>query len=365
MNRLIQPPGILLPRQGSSSRRTGFLARSDGLGSPSYVTFFRAGVILLLLPLAAPTPAQAELQCPQPTVQVGEVRGGLPLAQVFHFRNTGTTPIDITDVRPSCGCLRPRLDRRSILPGEEGAVLMEVNTLTQPDGLRQWRVTLGYRDNGQDRELSLSVLATVVSELLLEPAAVVLSAETACGHDLTLTEKRPLPLTITAVQTTRPELVVRLGQPVQAKDRTWTRTIQVEATEAFPEGRHEEMIQLFSNDAEFRELKIPVSIIKRSHQRVQALPGEVSLVGKADQPLPSRLVVLSGADDQEVVVEGVEAGDPAIRCQWARGPGKRSTLKIVIDPDQVHSGSLSSAVKVLLSKPAGEQVTIPVRCLLD
>jgi len=323
------------------------------------------GLLLLFLPLAAPSPAQAELQCSQPTVQMGEVRGGLPLSQVFHIRNTGTTPIDITDVRPSCGCLRPRLDRQSVLPGEEGAILMEVNTLTQPDGPRQWRVTLGYRENGQDRELSLSVLATVVSELLLEPAALVLSTETACRHDLTLTEKRPLPLTIATVRTTRPELVVRLGEARQEKDRTWTRIIQVEAAEAFPEGRHEEMIQLFSNDAEFRELKIPVTIIKRSRQHVQATPREVSLFGKADQPLPSRLVVLSGADDQEVVVEGVEAGDPAIRCQWARGPGKRSTLKIVVDPAQVQSGSLTSAVNVLLSKPAGEHVTIPVHCLLD
>jgi Protein of unknown function (DUF1573) len=324
-----------------------------------------SGVLMLFLALSAPVPVHAELQCSEPTVQVGEVRGGLPLAQVFHFRNTGQTPIEIKDVRPSCGCLRPRLDSTTVPPGEEGSILMEINTLSQPDGPRQWRVTLTYRENGQDRELSFSVAAMVTSEILVEPASLILNTETACRHNMTLTEKRPLPLAFSVVRTTRPELVVRLGEAQQGKDRAWGRIIQVEATEAFPEGRHEEMIQLFSNDPEFRELKIPVTLIKRLRQRVQATPREVSLFGKADQPLPSRLVVLSGADDQEVVVERVESSDPAVHCQFAQGPGTRSTLKILVDPAQVRSGTLKSTVNVQLSKPAGEHVSIPVSCLLD
>jgi Protein of unknown function (DUF1573) len=323
------------------------------------------GGILLLLPLAAPGAVQAELQCLEPTVQVGEVRGGLPLAQVFHYRNTGTGAIEINDAHPSCGCLKPRLDSKSVLPGEEGAILMEINTLTQPDGLHQWRVTLKYRENGQDRELALSVLATIKSEVLLEPAALVISTESACRHDLTLTEKRPLPLRIVLAQTSRPELVVRLGQPKQAVDRSWGRVIEVEAMEAYPEGRHEEMVQLFCDDPEYRELKIPVTICKRSRQRVQAVPGQVALLGKVNEPLESRLVILSATDDQEVVVGSVKADDPAIRCQWAAGPGPRSTVRIMVDPTRVRAGSLKSAVHIQLSKPAGEQVTVPVTCSLE
>ncbi len=319
----------------------------------------------LVQQLTAPALARAELLCPEAVFQAGEVRGGLPLAQVFRYRNSGTKPIEIGDVRPSCGCLKPRLDTKTVAPGAEGAVLVEINTLTQPDGPRQWRVTLGYREDGQERELVLAVLATVRSELLLEPAALVLNTETACRHNSTLTERRPLPLTIAALQTTRPELVVRLSPATQSQDGTWTRTIQVEAAEAFPAGRHEEMIQLFSNDAEFRELKIPVTVIKRSRQRVQAAPAEVTLSGRADQPLPSRVVLLSGLNDEEVVVAGIKADDPAIRCQWAQGPGTQATLKISMDPSRQRSGSLHSAVHIQLSKPAGEEVTIPVKCLLD
>src|SRR5947209_11678587 len=55
----------VLPRDASSARRTGFLARPDGLGSPSYSTSCRAGRIrsvfsigfaLLSSPLCASVP---------------------------------------------------------------------------------------------------------------------------------------------------------------------------------------------------------------------------------------------------------------------------------------------------------------------
>src|SRR5438128_2377051 len=36
---------MVLPRQGTSSRRTALLSRPDGSGEPSYVTNFLAGVI--------------------------------------------------------------------------------------------------------------------------------------------------------------------------------------------------------------------------------------------------------------------------------------------------------------------------------
>ena len=80
------------------------------------------------------------------------------------------------------------------------------------------------------------------------------------------------------------------------------------------------------------------------------------------QPLPSRIVLLSGHDDQEVLVKQVLADDPAIQCHWAKGPGPRTTLKILIDPNQVKPGTLQSAVHVQLLKPEAEQLTIPVTC---
>src|SRR5262245_29994329 len=64
-------------------------------------------------------PPERALECPEPTVRAGEVRAGTPLAHDFHLVNHGTQPIEITDVRTTCGCLAPQLDRRQLAPGAE------------------------------------------------------------------------------------------------------------------------------------------------------------------------------------------------------------------------------------------------------
>jgi hypothetical protein len=323
----------------------------------------RLAVSVLLSPLLMlPAPARADLTSAEPAAQLGELRAGMPLTHRFTFRNAGLADIEITDLRASCGCLKPQLASRRYRPGEEGSLVVEVNSLAQPAGPHQWRVVLAYREGNQERELALYVAAVIISELQLQPASLTLYTDAAVSHELTLIEKRPLPLTVTSFQTTSPHLRVRLGQPHQDADANWTRTIQVEAAEGMPEGRHEEIVQLFTDDPEYRELKVPVSIVKRPRRPVSAAPSTVTIAGDARQPVPSRIVLLSGQDDQEVLVKEVVADDPAIQCHWARGPGPRTTLKILIDPGLVKPGTLQSAVHVRLLKPADEQLSIPVTC---
>jgi hypothetical protein len=88
----------------------------------------------------------------------------------------------------------------------------------------------------------------------------------------------------------------------------------------------------------------------------------VEISGTLGQPLPSRIVLLSCAGDEEVAVERVEADDPAVRCQWAKGPGPRATLKIQVDHTHVAPSSLHSTVRVHVVKPAPQAVTVPVMC---
>src|SRR5262245_13566231 len=64
------------------------------------------------------TEARADLQSRQPAPYVGEVRTGVPLTHRFTFVNTGPEVVEITDARASCGCLAPRLAKRTYQPGE-------------------------------------------------------------------------------------------------------------------------------------------------------------------------------------------------------------------------------------------------------
>jgi hypothetical protein len=307
--------------------------------------------IMLTWAVGAPA-ARAELVCPEPVVQLGEVRSGVPLAQRFTIVNRGREAAEVTEVRPSCGCLAPRLEPRRLRPGEEGLLFLDINTLTQPEGPHAWRIAVRYRQSGQEGELALFVYARVVAEISLQPPMLMLYTDSTISHEITLTDRRPQPLAVTASETTSPWLRTRVGEPRREPDGRWTRTISLEVLPGFPEGRHDGAVRIVSADPTYPELKVPLSVVKRSRQQVSITPGAVTLSGTRGEPLPSRIVLLAAEDGREVVVERVAADDPAIRCTWAKGPGPRATLRIRVDQAGLPGAGLRSGDPVYLGEGA-------------
>src|SRR5947209_15294634 len=90
------------------------------------------GVVLDLVLFVAS--GRAELYCEQPVVHAGQVRNGTRLERRFTLVNRGAGAVEVIDVRSTCGCLTPRLDRRRIGPGQGATLLLEVNTLALAEG---------------------------------------------------------------------------------------------------------------------------------------------------------------------------------------------------------------------------------------
>jgi hypothetical protein len=321
--------------------------------------FSSAGGVLLLA-FFLPAASRADVHCEQPAVETGEVRSGTTLSHRFALVNDSKETVEILDVSTSCGCLTPRVDRRVLAPGARGNVLVEINTLTQAAGRQSWRATVRYREGQEEHELPLQLVATIVTEVSVSPPTLVLYTTTGIGHELTLTDRRATPMSVTAVQPSSPHLRTRLGEWRRNDEGHSVRTLALEVLPEFPEGRHEEVIQIFTSDPEYRELKIPVTIVKRKRQTVSASPDSVSLTTAAGEPIPARIVFLRSSEDQEVVVQKVESDSQAVTCQTAAGPGKRATVKIQIDRAKVGGDELEATIRVVLRQPAGQVVTIPV-----
>jgi hypothetical protein len=60
--------------------------------------------------------------------QFGLINKGEKVRLTFHFRNTGTKPLFIADVRPGCGCTLADYTREPVAPGGEGSVTAEYNS---------------------------------------------------------------------------------------------------------------------------------------------------------------------------------------------------------------------------------------------
>jgi hypothetical protein len=309
--------------------------------------------------------ARADLHFPEPVADAGTVQSGAALVRRFSCINRGTDTAEITELRPSCGCVTPRLGRWHVKPGEEVGLDLDVNTLSQEPGEHTWSLQVQYRCDGETRSCTLRLSARIVTEVSVQPAALTVFAGQAVAHELTLTDQRPHPLEIAEVRTSSPRLQGRVTGQSRDGGGHRVRTVSLEVDADYPEGRHEEVVDILTDDPDYRDLKVPVTVVKRARQRLAASPDQVTLRAPAGQAMPSRLVVVRDGGNEPVVVEGVETDDPALVCQWASGPNRLATVRIGVRREAVTAGEAHGVVRVHISKPVRETLTIPVTRVLD
>jgi hypothetical protein len=62
----------------------------------------------------------------------GKIKEGIIATYDFVFTNTGSQPLLLTDVRPSCGCTTPEWPREPIQPGKTGIIHVKYNSAGRP-----------------------------------------------------------------------------------------------------------------------------------------------------------------------------------------------------------------------------------------
>jgi hypothetical protein len=211
--------------------------------------------------------ARAGLHFAAVRVDLGEVRNGAKVGHDFRFTTQGPTAVEIVEVRPGCGCLRPSLERTTFRPGEEGVLRLEVNTRGESAGPHTWGLRLLYREGAEPREVLLAVSAHVVTEVTLQPSALTLLADGPVAQDILLTDLRPRPLTLRAVATSSPCLRARAAERTRDGLGHWLYRIRLEFSGDCPEGRHDEALVVYTDDPEYGELRLPITLYRRDSRR--------------------------------------------------------------------------------------------------
>jgi hypothetical protein len=317
--------------------------------------------LLGLLLFAAAAPAQ--LHFPEPLVDAGTVHSGQPLVLRFEFDNTGEQTVEIQDAKSSCGCLKPRFPRGSIQPGAKGWVEVEINTLSQPAGPTSWRTELTYHEGKEVKTAALQVHAQLVREVSAEPAALQVFTNQALHSQITIRDIRAKGFAVTSVRASSPHLQLRSKSSTANEGGAVVHLHQVELNiaEEYPEGRHEEVVSIYTDDPAYPELKVPVTVVKTARLRINATPGNLIFSATPGQPVASRVILVRDAENQPVVIDKITADHPAIQCSSAQGPGAMATLKVRIDHEHLPAEGLQNTVYVEISQPIRQTLVIPVK----
>jgi len=237
-----------------------------------------AWCLLALLPVATAVGFDVAGPRPQPIVVGSEPRPGLAfdqylvnLGQVpaqaehrafFAFTNTGSTPVRVTALRPSCGCLDPKLPRATWQPGERAVFSLKILATREPPGPKEYTCRVEYND-GKPREVLLRLKVDLPDQkLVVSPKAQIFYQNTPdpVTRPITLSRHHTDRLSILDVSSSS-----SIVQAVIGRDRVSAegqRTAEVLVTVgAVPPGKHQVFVEIVTDDPEYPQVRVPVLVI--------------------------------------------------------------------------------------------------------
>ncbi|HEY3402214.1 MAG TPA: DUF1573 domain-containing protein [Ohtaekwangia sp.] len=120
--------------------------------------------LLVMIAFAAGAYAQETKQVSGPKItfekkthDFGTIHAGDKVEETFHFANTGTEPLIITNVQVTCGCTTPKgWPREPIMPGQKGEITVAFNS-TGKSGRQDKVVTVvSNAVNPEDAKISFT-----------------------------------------------------------------------------------------------------------------------------------------------------------------------------------------------------------------
>lgn len=144
--------------------------------------------------------ATAALKWEQQTLNVKVHPTQLTVPAAFQFSNVGETPVAISSVQVSCGCLEPKVGKKRIAPGERGelTIIFNLNNRTGP----QEKSVLVKTDDG--KKIRLTIKVDIPTSYTVAPVMMTWAVDNPKPvKTVRLTNKNPFPIQlISAISST-------------------------------------------------------------------------------------------------------------------------------------------------------------------
>jgi hypothetical protein len=353
-----------------------FQRRTKGM-LPATGTAIRGLLVAVLLAAGATVPvvaqdapeaaaAKPKVVVSEPVFDAGTVATGSEIIHDFVIQNQGSAPLEITDVRPACGCTVAQFDR-VVAPGASGKVHAVLDTSTFAGAIAKG-ITVLTNDPARPR-LDLTVKAEVQPHLiadpgfarfvqpqLSDPGVVEQRVWTPSFDGLELRKvTSPYPfLTVTHRRITEQAGLHEKGVGPQHE-----LTLELDYTKA-PIGSLAGYVVVETNHPQQAELKLPVSGFVRP--LVVATPDTADFGALVlDEDGASGTLVLKHYGVDPLVIRGAEATVPHVEVAVEEvEPGRQFNVTVQLPPD-MPKGSFDGFIRLSTNNPRKPTVEIPLK----
>lgn len=195
-------------------------------------------------------------------VDLGPIQPTAEVHANFLFRHRGANPVQIVELKPSCGCLQPRLKKTEYQPGDVDALVLRVQPANEAPGKHEYTVDISYRDP-EPRETRVTFRVELPEKgISITPPAVMVYqfSERETVQPIMITDTRGEGWSVEGVSTNLNFVNIDVEESRRAEDGTFQQPLQITVAAKIPHGRHRGLIRVFTTDANYPELRIPLMI---------------------------------------------------------------------------------------------------------
>lgn len=163
------------------------------------------------------TNAAAQLSWENPDQRVA-ARATDPFVEVkYPFTNTGSYPVTILEVQPSCGCTTVQLAKKQYAPGESGALAARFEFAGRTG--RQEKSIVVWTKDAINQPVTLRLVVTIPEAVKVEPEAVFWRVgEEPKPKVIRVSVAQDFPAKIVSIESNNPEMRVGLTSVTPGKE---------------------------------------------------------------------------------------------------------------------------------------------------
>jgi hypothetical protein len=318
-----------------------------------------AGILTCVQPLQAGPPAESGSPTDAPRIEVAEtdLKGGTvdPATKVpfdFVVRNTGTAPLELLEVKPTCGCVVASFER-TIAPGGTGGIHAVLDTLGRQGEVRK-NIEVTTNDP-KSRRVVLSVRAIAREVIQVTPGYEVLLPLSAGKSLIQTASVRSLEgklFRVLSVESSVPYVQV---EPLES-DAGTERRVRLTVLPTAPTTPFESLVTLKLDHPQIPEVILRLRGFPR--QPIAARPERVYF-GAVTQAAPVTRDIFLMRSHGPFRVLRVDVRDPRLSTKLVEMPGGRGCDLMVTYRGGGKRGPVKGAITIRTDDPACSRIVVP------
>lgn len=291
--------------------------------------------------------AEPRIVCDQPTFDFGSRDASEVVGHTFKLKNSGTTNLVISAIRPACGCTAANLTRQTIPPGESAELSTRLTLAGRSGELH--KTILVESNDPANPAIKLVLVGKTTEDFEIAPAVLTLR-QSSLGQSPTRTvhiKSKEKPFRISQVIASDPSIHIRADPMPDGS------SYQISATfEKTPsENPLPSQIIVHTDNSRMPPLIIPTKTIL--FKKILFAPDMILL--KAGEENLKKQIILKSADGSPLEIVDIMKPDPQIKVDYSAHQGI-----ITLTLRGLKTKSDLNGQKISLYFASGDSVDIPI-----